>query len=104
MCYGCWEEAGKPTIVNDRVLKAVEAVKKMYETHSAGGGLHIVTDDWNLEDDNVKWCREYMTTKYKADASEMACLEAFEALSEEERYSTLALEQKFFVPAGDGPV
>ena len=95
MCYGCWEEVGKPRITNDRVLFAVEKMREMYETHLAGGGLHIVTDDWNCEDRHVQWCRKYMTSEYKADASEMACLVAFEALSEEERYSVLAVDSGF---------
>lgn len=52
MCYGCYEEAGKPAIVNDKIKKAAELVKNLYKQDGcgAGGYAHIVTDDWNLED------------------------------------------------------
>lgn len=103
MCCGCWEEAGSPTIINERVIKAVDTVKALYEVHGAGGGMHIVTDDWNCEDDNVKWCREYIMYgelekyfKRPPDKVEIDCLEAFEALTEDERYSALGLERGYF--------
>jgi len=30
--------------------------KAIYEIHSAGGALHIVLDDGNMEDDYIVWC------------------------------------------------
>ena len=102
MCYGCWEEAGKPKIDNERVQRAIASVKALYEVHGAGGCMHIVTDDWNCEDGNVAWCREWMASgdvqklwQRDPDALEMECLAAFEALSEDERYSALAIESGF---------
>ena len=96
MCFGCWKDAGSPMIMNDRVKAAVEATNRLYETHLAGGGMHIVTDDWNCDDSNVSYCRDYMTGgEYDADESEIACLVAFEALTEDERYSALAVHEGF---------
>ncbi len=102
MCYGCWEEAGKPQIVNPMVLHAVATVEALYEVHCAGGGMHIVTDDWNCEDSDVKFCREWMggpdyekTWHERPTQAEWDCLVAFEALSEDERYSALAIHDGF---------
>lgn len=35
---------------------AIRLVEALYEGHPAGGLMHIVTDDGNLEDCSVKWC------------------------------------------------
>ena len=92
MCYSCWAAEGEPRIINDRVLAAVAAVERLYDVHPVGGGMHIVTDDWNCEDHNVKWCRDNSAR----DEVELACLTAFEALTEKERYSALALYDDYF--------
>lgn len=58
MCRGCWEEYGSPMFLSDRVCKAAVLIEKVYEQvgGGVGGNLHIVVDDWNLEDDSIKWC------------------------------------------------
>ena len=40
--------------------RAVKLVKKLYNTQGgeAGGRLHIVTDDWNLEPAHINFCLE----------------------------------------------
>lgn len=111
MCYGCWEEAGKPAIVTPATRAAALLVKRVYEFNGVGGNLHIATDDWNLEDDNIAFCRERVTRKLAGDvgdgyaaepellAAETACLDALEPMSEDERYSVLAI-QSGFIEAG----
>jgi len=44
MCYGCYEEAGKPAIVNYKTKKAAELIKDLYEQDGCGVGgyAHIV--------------------------------------------------------------
>lgn len=95
MCHGCWEEAGKPQIVNDKTLQAADAVEALYMWHPSGGGMHIVTDDWNCEDQDVEWCKRHMAEE-GCDQYERDCLDAFLACTEEERYSALAIESGFF--------
>lgn len=58
MCKGCWEEAGSPTIMNEKVQEAIELARIVYDTNGAGGGLHIVLDDFNIEDSDIEWCLE----------------------------------------------
>lgn len=54
MCYNCYKEYGSPKVISDKVRDAVELVTK-YDSASYCG-LHIVVDDWNLEDEHVVWC------------------------------------------------
>jgi hypothetical protein len=91
MCYGCWMESGKPNIRNERVERAAKAVTALYGEHFAGGKMHIVTDDWNCEDSNVAFCAD-LIAKEGGDDLEKECLAAFQALSDDERVSALALE------------
>lgn len=128
MCYGCWDKAGKPIIDTPAVRAAGAAALAVYEHHCAGGNLHIVLDDWNIEDDNLTFCsqcidgagvmpddggmhpvhRRYNEEK-RADpdppaqlAAERTCCDLFMALSEEERASALALFCGFWSPQATG--
>ena len=56
MCFGCYEEFGKPTIINNRTERAAFLIEKVYEYSLVGGNCHIVTDDWNIDDDSIFWC------------------------------------------------
>lgn len=122
MCYGCWEEVGKPTIDTTAVRAAAEAVAAVYEYSCVGGNLHIVLDDWNLDDGNLEFCRQCIEgagvmpldgstfpahlryndkKRLNADppeqlAAEQRCYELFRALTEEERASALALSDGFW--------
>ena len=90
MCTACWTDLGSPLIENEGVLRAAAAVDALYEEHAAGGGMHIVTDDWNLEDEHVSFCRQWIAG-HAGDVVERECLDAFAALSIHERASALAL-------------
>ena len=94
MCIACWRGAGEPRIVNPAVRKAAQAIAALYERHAAGGQMHIVTDDWNADDDNLDFCFKHRPGSM--DSLELACYEAMRQLSVEERYSALALEGGFF--------
>lgn len=103
MCYGCYEEAGKPAIVNDKTKKAAELIKDLYEQDGCGVGgyAHIVTDDWNLEDGNIDWCiteAEKGEYEHISEEGRQACintLKCLKELTEDERYSALALVDNF---------
>lgn len=118
MCSGCWEEAGKPIIDTPAVRMAAAAAAEVYEHSCVGGNLHIVLDDWNVEDGNLEFCSQCIDAagampgvtetspefhqRYNAKkranpdppeqlAAERACCDLLMALTEDERYSALAL-------------
>lgn len=101
MCYGCYEEAGHPAIVNEKTRAAAALVAKVYEFSCCGGNAHIVVDDWNLGDENIRWCLDEALTinihsaSAEQLASERECLEALLALTEDERASAMALHDGF---------
>ena len=101
MCYGCYEEAGEPAIINEATQAAAALIAKVYEFSMAGGNAHIVVDDWNLEDSDIRWCLDTALAEnvHKADeeqlAAEKACLEALLALKPAERASAMALHGGF---------
>jgi len=103
MCIGCYEKFGSPRIVNDKTIAAAELVSSVYEKASTGGKGHIVFDDWNLNDDDVKWSLdnlneldgEYELGKDQLEL-EKKCLEVFLELTVQERASALAISENFF--------
>ena len=97
MCRGCWEGAGKPAMVTPAILAAVASVKRVFDLHCMGGNLHIVIDDWNLEDDHLAFCRSAVSRGLCGDllAAEMDCLNLLEPMSEQERAAVLAMHRGF---------
>jgi hypothetical protein len=103
MCYGCYEDYGFPALVSDKTLAAADLVKRLFDLSCVGGNLHIVVDDWNIEDSNLAFCAEcvarsvagkpgrYDTTDPETVAAEVACLSALQALTIEERATALAI-------------
>jgi len=65
---GCWEKYGSPKIVNKRTIAAAKAADRVYEFHGAGGGLHCLLDDWNLED---PFCERYTGADAEKSQEEM---------------------------------
>ncbi len=59
MCEGCWEEHGSPREIPAGAEDLVETAKSLDHY----GGLHIVVDDWNIEDHHIEFSRDYPTTK-----------------------------------------
>lgn len=104
MCYGCYEEAGEPAIINEATQAAAALVARVYEFSMSGGNAHIVVDDWNLEDSDIRWCLDTALVEnvHKASdeqlAAERACLEALLALNPDERASAMALHDGFISP------
>jgi hypothetical protein len=106
MCHGCWVEYGQPQIDSSAVREAARAIAAVYDFSCVGGDLHIVIDDWNLEDDNLEWCAgEIDKNEFHASteqlASERLCLDLLRPLSEDERASALALYDRFWKPDGE---
>jgi len=101
MCIDCWKHYGSPEIVNDITTTLASLISLIYEYHGAGGHLHIVIDDWNLDDDSIKFClhqieeNHYNYSKEQVE-SERACAVLMLNSSLDERASALALERTFF--------
>lgn len=93
MCDSCYEKYGSPTLETEKVRQAAEAIEELYSMHGAGGMMHIVVDDWNLEDDSVEWCGKYMADK-KPDACEIRVYELFKRMTVEERASALVFRKR----------
>lgn len=102
MCYECWEGAGRPVIDTPHVRAAVSATNALYDAHLSGGGMHIVTDDWNCDDESVAFCGRWIDEN-NGDDLERACHAAFSLLTESERYSALAIANGFFDPTSTKP-
>lgn len=58
MCMGCLEEhdAYSALPATENMLQAASLIEELYEYHSAGGPLHVITDDFNVEDSNLAFC------------------------------------------------
>lgn len=100
MCKTCWSEAGNPSIVNEKTLASANLITDLYNTPEGGcgGGGHIVFDDFNIEDRNIEWCIRYSESANIDSATKTASLNALKAfleLTEDERYSALAIHEKW---------
>lgn len=89
MCEGCYEEYGRPQ-PDDAARAVVPLISAVYEASCVGGGLHIVVDDWNLEDESLHWC-----LRQTLSDDERRCGEALAALSLEQRAAALAIYDRF---------
>jgi hypothetical protein len=49
-----WQEYGSPTDWNPKVKRALELIRAIYEHEPTGGPLHVILDDWNIEDGDVR--------------------------------------------------
>lgn len=115
MCVDCWDYYARPVIDTPAVRAAAAAVDAVYVHHSTGGNLHVVLDDWNIEDVHLAACLEqiegggYRRPEAHAKvlgpdeadspeqlAAERTCHDLFAALTEHERASALALHRKFW--------
>lgn len=104
MCQDCWNRRGAPKIVTAKTLEAAHLIADVYCVTNAGGYLHIAVDDWNLDDDDIQWCRDNMDTPpdymlgRKPTPEEIGCADVLLKLTEEERASALAIYDGFFTP------
>ena len=107
MCQNCYEEAGSPCIINDKTIKAAELIGVIYEYAPAGGYAQIVVDDWNLGESDIDFCIAYANKDQPSDPEEIkekaACLECLyymKSLTEDERYSAMAIHEKMITVNG----
>lgn len=88
MCYGCWEEAGKPEIATLEVAQLAMNMQKADEY----GALHIFVEDWNCADDSVQFCHDH---EEATEWEKRLCNQAL-AVDESARISALALACNFW--------
>lgn len=58
MCQNCWTEYGSPSEITPAIRLTAAIIGELYEISSVGGNLHIVINDWNLDDSSVEWCKD----------------------------------------------
>lgn len=102
MCQSCYAEYGSPTVDTPKTRQLSWVLGRM----DPFGSLHIIVDDWNLEDDNIEFCRGFADKNergYSAEviADENHCLDLLESCTLEERASAMAMADGFMgqVPA-----
>lgn len=76
---------------NPAVRNAVQLIDKVYEESRVAGPLHVIVDDFNVED-------EFFSAETEAACSGVfaECFAALKALSVKERASALALHDGFW--------
>jgi len=89
VCEGCWREYGSPREINARVLEASRLAEKCDEY----GPLHILIDDWNLENDHFPFLRAEAEKVGAKD--DLALLDMLAPMSEDERATVLAIREGF---------
>ena len=64
-------------------------IRELYKTESAGGDIHIVTDDANVTDDDLEWAGQYIALRKKNETDtgrlELAILAVLRLMTESER-------------------
>lgn len=59
-----WDEYGRPDDWNPKVKRALELIRAIYEYAAAGGPLHVILDDWNIEDGDVNLAAQDLRDGY----------------------------------------
>lgn len=100
MCRGCWGEYGKPMIISEATLRASRLVARVYGFSAVGGNLHVIVDDWNIEDRFFTGGFEAFDDKVPAAqiAAEREAYGALRHLTLAERASALAMRSGY-IPA-----
>ena len=77
--------------MNSKVKRLIQLIKDVYDQPNGGcgGGLHIVVEDWNIEDHNIQWCLDQEIT-----AIERECGNELLNATIEERNSALYCERQ----------
>lgn len=102
MCRNCWEQAGSPTDLPATYDRFAELYKMLDVAAPAGGPLHVVLDDWNLD----RWIEPYPGQTYEDPYDGVDNTEHVYALSREiadllngmpvpQRYAALAKVQGY---------
>lgn len=97
MCFGCYEHFRDDfglVPVTDEILAAA----KLADQANSFGPMHIAIDDWNLDDDHMVSCREWLEEGEwdgTATSVDRDCWVAFNALTYEGRNMALAISHGY---------
>lgn len=103
MCEGCYAEFRFPKIVTAATLRGAALADRVYEFSCVGGNLHIMLDDWNIDDEFFEdaemkiWHHDASPEQIEA---ERTCYAALKSLPLDERVSVLALHQGYLLHNG----
>lgn len=86
MCESCWAGYGSPKINTPAVIDMAARMKK----EGGYGRFHIVIEDFNIDDDDIRFCRDEADDKPITD-EEVRLANDMLAMTVEERASALAL-------------
>ena len=93
MCLGCYEEYDSP---NERCALtdyAVSLIREVYRHNAVGGNLHVVLDDWNIDDDVLERAPSYFSDSVLP--VERECLAVLQGMTLEQRATALAIHDGF---------
>ena len=86
--------------------RAVATIAEVYTFCPAGGALHVVIDDGNV--DSVEWCEEHIDDgdhlperSSRQRAAELACIDALKPLSMKDRERAIFLYHGWGEPTDD---
>jgi hypothetical protein len=97
MCLSCWEKEGRPWEATDTARLWSEA----FAEADPFGPLHVVVDDWNLDDENIQSCLD-QTDPEPSEIERDLCLKLLE-MTEGERWACAILADfPNFDPAKEG--
>jgi hypothetical protein len=108
MCYDCWKNKyNAPKIINENVKKTIDLIQEIYKTESTGGDCHIVLDDFNIENDHIQWCIDWINRNEipeigpEVKAIELECMNLMLTMSIDERAIALALADGYINEKGE---
>lgn len=96
MCIACWKMYGSPRIVNSKFEVAVALIKAVFTEDpqfNLIGDMHIILEDWNLEDAYLEsaWARRDDLTLHG-----LLCVGFLRLCTLEERASALGYFEQFW--------
>lgn len=96
MCYGCWTELGKPSMLFHRKEQVIEAIKNVYKSSLVGGNMHVQLHDWNLGDEFFEKEELEIFTNSSDVEADRKCYALMQPIAEDERASALAAFEEFY--------
>lgn len=93
MCLGCYAKAGAPREITPAVLAIYHRLREADEF----GACHIVVADWNVDDDDLAFCRD----QPEATPEDRELMTGMLALSAAERHTAMALADGYMTETGE---
>lgn len=95
MCEACYISYGSPKKITNKTNECVNIVERIYENYPSGGALHVVLDDWNLEDDIVGYLFDG-ADGVSLSGDERKCISLLNDMTIDERATVLAIFDGYY--------